>query len=86
MRSSICASIAFGGTLIVLAACAPANTPAAYSPAGQPQTQTPVAATPAPATGQPGFMRPYPEGQGDTDGLSRDPEDGDRGGIGGNPD
>jgi hypothetical protein len=30
-------------------------------------------------------LRPYPPGEGDTDGLSRDPEDCDKGCIDGNP-
>ena len=84
MRSNILVGIAAGAGLAALSACAPANAPATYPQAGAPQA--PVAATPAPAAGQSGFFKPYPPGQGDTDGLSRDPEDGDRGGIGGNPD
>jgi len=81
MRNSTLAGLVLGAALVALAGCAPANGPAAY-----PQAGAPPAATPAPAGGQSGFMRPYPEGQGDTDGLSRDPDDGDRGTIGGNPD
>jgi hypothetical protein len=38
----------------------------------------------APADVTPGF-KPYPPGEGDTDGLSRDPDDCDKGCIGGNP-
>ena len=44
----------------------------------------PAPAVEAPAAVTPGF-KPYPPGEGDTDGLSRDPEDCDKGCIGGNP-
>ena len=81
MRSNALMGIALGATLVALAGCATANRTATRPQAGGP----PGVLTPAPGAGQPWF-RPYPEGQGDTEGLSRDPEDGDRGGIGGNPD
>jgi hypothetical protein len=77
MRSSTCLGIVLGAALVALAGCAPAT----YPPAGQ----APAVATPAPVASEP-LLRPYPEGQGDTDGLSRDPEDCDRGCIGGNAD
>ena len=46
-----------------------------------------TAAQPAPVVVAPGpsLLRPYPPGEGGTDGLSRDPEDCDKGCIGGNP-
>jgi len=44
----------------------------------------PAPAIEAPAAVVPGF-KPYPPGKGDTDGLSRDPDDCDMGCIGGNP-
>ena len=84
MRSKILVGIAVSAALVALGACAPGNMPPAQPTAGGPQA--PTAATPAPAAGQSGFFKPYPEGQGDTDGLSRDPNDCDRGCIGGNPD
>jgi hypothetical protein len=84
MKSSILARFALGVALVALAACATGNTPAAQPPTGGPQARAVV--TPAPAAVGPGLLRPYPEGQGDTDGLSRDPDDCDRGCIGGNPD
>ena len=83
MRSNTRLGIALGAALVALAGCAPGNTPATYPSAGQ--AQAPAVATPAPVASEPLF-RPYPEGQGDTDGLSRDPEDCDRGCIGGNAD
>jgi len=52
-----------------------------------PQTRGPSAPATepiAPARQEP-VVGPYPPGQGDTDGLSRDPEDCDKGCIGGNP-
>ncbi len=79
MRSSTCLGIALGAAFVVLAGCASAEHPTAGGP------QTPSVATPAPVASEP-LLRPYPEGQGDTDGLSRDPEDCDRGCIGGNAD
>jgi hypothetical protein len=79
MRSSTLVGIALGAAFVALAGCAPATPQAGAS-------QTPAAVPSAPAASQSGFLRPYPEGQGDTDGLSRDPEDCDRGCIGGNPD
>jgi hypothetical protein len=84
MRSSILGGFALGAALVALAGCATGNTPAAHPPAGGPRA--PAVATRAPAAIAPGLLRPYPEGQGDTDGLSRDPDDCDRGCIGGNPD
>jgi hypothetical protein len=42
-------------------------------------------APPAPAAPLAPALRPYPPGEGGTDGLSRDPEDCDKGCIGGNP-
>jgi len=74
MRISTLMGIALGAALVALTGCATASRTATSPQAGGPQgvlTHWP---------------RPYPEGQGDTEGLSRDPEDGDRGGIGGNPD
>jgi hypothetical protein len=44
----------------------------------------PAPAVAAPAAVTPG-VKPYPPGEGNTDGLSRDPEDCDKGCIGGNP-
>lgn len=85
MRNSIRVGIALGA-LVALAACAPENAPAAHQAVSE--LQTPALVTSAPAAAQPWLMpypTPYPEGQGDTDGLSRDPEDCDRGCIGGNP-
>jgi len=85
MKNSIRVGIALGA-LVALAACAPENAPAAHQAVGE--LQTPALVTPAPAAAQPWSMpypTAYPEGQGDTDGLSRDPEDCDRGCIGGNP-
>jgi hypothetical protein len=79
MRRSIRLWIALGVALVASAGC----TPAAYQPVGQPQT--PAVATPDRAVAEP-VLRPYPEDQGDTHGLSRDPDDCDRGCIGGNPD
>jgi hypothetical protein len=81
MRNSTRLGIALGAALVALAGCAPANMPATQPTAGQ----NPAVATPAPVASQP-LLRPYPEGQGDTDGLSRDPDDCDRGCIGGNAD
>jgi hypothetical protein len=83
MRSRVLVAIALGAALVALAGCAPANTPGTQPAAGQ--AQTPAVATPAPAASEP-LLRPYPAGQGDTEGLSRNPEDCDRGCIGGNPD
>ena len=80
MRNGTRLGIALGATLVALAGCAPANTPK------QPlAAQNPAVATPAPVASEP-LLRPYPEGQGDTDGLSRNPDDCDRGCIGGNAD
>lgn len=47
---------------------------------GRPAAEAPVAAAP-----QNQWFKPYPPGQGDTDGLSRDEEDCEKGCIGGNP-
>jgi hypothetical protein len=80
MRSSSLAVIALCAALVALVGCEAGSTPATI---GGPQAAT--VATPAATTAQP-FLRPYPEGRGDTDGLSRDPDDCDRGCIGGNPD
>jgi hypothetical protein len=79
MRNSTRLGIALGVTLAALAGCTPANMPATQQPAAQ----NPAVATPAPVASGP-LLRPYLEGQGDTDGLSRNPEDCDRGCIGGN--
>ena len=84
MRSRILWGIALSAAVIASAGCATENTPATHLPAGGPQT--PAVVTPAPAAVEPRLLRPYPEGQGDTDGLSRDQDDCDRGCIGGNPD
>jgi hypothetical protein len=81
MSSRILRGIASGAALVALGGCATQNTPAAFPSAGQSHTVAP----PAPATAK-HLLRPYPEGQGDTDGLSRDPEDCDRGCIDGSPD
>ena len=81
MRISTLMGIALGAALVALTGCATASRTATSPQAGGPQGVL----TPAPVAGQ-HWPRPYPEGQGDTEGLSRDPEDGDRGGIGGNPD
>jgi hypothetical protein len=83
MRSSSLRGIALGAAVVTLVGCATQNIPALHQPTGGPQAA--AAAPPAPTTARP-FLRPYPEGQGDTDGLSRDPDDCDRGCIGGNPD
>jgi hypothetical protein len=40
---------------------------------------------PAPTTPLDPAFKPFPPGQGDSDGLSRDPDDCDKGCIGGNP-
>jgi hypothetical protein len=80
----ILGGIVLGAALVALAGCATESMPAAHSPTGGPQV--PAVVTPAPAAVKSGLLRPYPEGQGDTDGLSRDPNDCDRGCIGGNPD
>jgi hypothetical protein len=49
----------------------------------------PVATAPAPQAGAFGLalphIAPYPDNQGDEDGLSRDPDDCNKGCIGGNP-
>jgi hypothetical protein len=80
MTSSNLGAIALGAALVALAGCA---TQDMHPSVGGPQAAAVV--TPRPATALP-LLRPYPEGQGDTDGLSRDPDDCDRGCIGGNPD
>jgi hypothetical protein len=77
MRSSSLGGIALGAVAVALAGCATPNRLAAHQPSG--------VVSPASTTSQP-LLRPYPEGQGDTDGLSRNPDDCDRGCIGGNPD
>ena len=45
----------------------------------------PSALVPAPTTPLDPAFKPFPPGQGDSDGLSRDPDDCDKGCIGGNP-
>lgn len=55
----------------------------AASPAPE-AVANPGAETVAPAPSWPGF-KPYAPGEGDEDGLSRDPDDCEKGCIGGNP-
>ncbi len=45
----------------------------------------PAPAVEAPAAVTPGFFKPNPPGEGGADGLSRDPDDCNKGCIGGNP-
>lgn len=56
----------------------------AASPAPEAAAPRPGAETVAPAPLWPGF-KPYAPGEGDEDGLSRDPDDCEKGCIGGNP-
>ena len=72
MRSSSLGGIALGAVAVALAGCATERAHAVIS--------RPNVVSPASTTSQP-FLRPYPEGQGDTDGLSRNPDDCDRGCI-----
>jgi hypothetical protein len=75
-------------TAIALAIAVAASPAAAASAVAPPphhrhyRHHHPRAVVPAPE--QPGFG-PYPFGQGDEDGLSRDPDDCEKGCIGGNP-
>ena len=58
-----------------------------HHPTHRAERSAPVVVTPAPEAVAPQTpsLRPYPPGEGDTDGLSRDQEDCDKGCIGGNP-
>jgi hypothetical protein len=89
MRIAVALAITLGAFAVspVLAASAQPAEPVPHQHRHHKHTQpAPVVVAPAPeAAPLVPTLRPYPPGKGDTDGLSRDPEDCDKGCIGGNP-
>lgn len=91
MKLAIAPTLALGVILAASTACAAEDAARqlhrhhpGHRPAPAVQHSAPVSGLRAPAVEEPAF-RPFRPGEGDTDGLSRDPDDCNMGCIGGNP-
>ena len=97
MRVSVTVALAFGAVLAVPIVAAGYDTTPIHKPDSpvsrlqvrpaqkiEPSSTAPFMAQPEPNF-FPYIAPPYPPGQGDTDGLSRNPDDCNKGCIGGNP-